>query len=288
MSDNEAESSANKSGNSASLGGMNSSEKREGIKRSAGGDIAPSSRHYRSVSMDSFMGKLNFGDESPKLPPSPGTRPGRLSPGNSIDGNSSSFSLDLGSGFWLIPNQLPVPKKEDALHFRVGAQGSDSADRSYHIVCSTNTPAGGKFRARDVIVIFPTFLFLILNFKLTQRESAGLTNQNNDEVSPLLLAEKYLFTATIMVSHASYFMLLALKETLTAEVRRLKLATRELGGDSDPPKGMVSQQLPVNHQIFQLHQQQSSQLNIPHQFQQQQPQSQQQNGNTMTKSELKQ
>ncbi|XP_039068505.1 transcription factor RF2a-like [Hibiscus syriacus] len=80
----------------------------------------------------------------------------------------------------------------------------------------------------------------------------------------------------------------ALKETLTAEVRRLKLATRELGGDSDPPKGMVSQQLPVNHQIFQLHQQQSSQLNIPHQFQQQQPQSQQQNGNTMTKSELKQ
>ncbi|XVE67075.1 hypothetical protein DITRI_Ditri08aG0130800 [Diplodiscus trichospermus] len=97
-SDNEAESSVNESGNSAPRGGMNSTEKREGVKRSAGGDIAPSGRHYRSVSMDSFMGKLNFGDESPKLPPSPGTRPGQLSPSNSIDGNSAAFSLEFGTG----------------------------------------------------------------------------------------------------------------------------------------------------------------------------------------------
>jgi hypothetical protein len=46
--------------------------------------------------MDSFMGKLNFGNESPKLPPSPGTRPGQLSPTDSIDGNA--FSLDFGNG----------------------------------------------------------------------------------------------------------------------------------------------------------------------------------------------
>ena len=48
--------------------------------------------------MDSFMGKLQFGDESPKMPPSPGTRPGQLSPNNSIDGNSNAFSLEFGNG----------------------------------------------------------------------------------------------------------------------------------------------------------------------------------------------
>ncbi|GJX94705.1 acid phosphatase/vanadium-dependent haloperoxidase-related protein [Tanacetum coccineum] len=32
------------------------SDKREGIKRSAGGDIAPTTRHYRRVSIDSAIG----------------------------------------------------------------------------------------------------------------------------------------------------------------------------------------------------------------------------------------
>lgn len=73
-------------------------EKREGVKRNAGGDIAPTTRHYRSVSMDSFMGKMNFGDESPKMPPSPGALPGQLSPSNSIDGTSNTFSLEFGNG----------------------------------------------------------------------------------------------------------------------------------------------------------------------------------------------
>lgn len=104
----------------------------------------------------------------------------------------------------------------------------------------------------------------------------------------------------------------ALNEALTAEVRRLKLATQEITSDSDPSKGMVTQQqLPINSPMFQLHQQQSSQLNM-HQLQQQhqkshsqvnfhqlqsqqppqQPQSQppppQQNGSTSTKPESNQ
>ncbi|KAL7612292.1 hypothetical protein Lser_V15G07481 [Lactuca serriola] len=72
----------------------------KGIKRSAGGDIAPTTRHYRSVSMDSFMGRMNFVDESPKLPPSPGGHIGQLSPNNSIDSNSNTntFSLEFGNG----------------------------------------------------------------------------------------------------------------------------------------------------------------------------------------------
>lgn len=97
-SDNEVESSVNESGGMQRPGLNSLTDMREGIKRSAGGDIAPTTRHFRSVSMDSFMGKLQFGDESPKLLPSPGTRPGQLSPSNSIDTNSNAFSLEFGNG----------------------------------------------------------------------------------------------------------------------------------------------------------------------------------------------
>ncbi|KAJ0009752.1 hypothetical protein Pint_34819 [Pistacia integerrima] len=95
----------------------------------------------------------------------------------------------------------------------------------------------------------------------------------------------------------------ALNEALTAEVRRLKIATQELPRDSDPSKGMVSQQVPMNSQMFQLHPQQSSQQNMHqlqqqhqqphsqvnyHQLQSQQPQAQQQNGSTTAKPETNQ
>lgn len=72
----------------------------------------------------------------------------------------------------------------------------------------------------------------------------------------------------------------ALNEALTAEVQRLKLATAELGGESQASKRLV-QQLSVNPQMYHLHHQQSTQLNI---LQQQQ----QQNGSTTTKHESNQ
>lgn len=100
-SDTEAESSANDNGGGIQRQGMDPSiDRREGMKRSAGGDIAPISRHYRSVSMDSFIGNLNFNDDLSQLqlPPSPGTRPGELSPSNSIDGNTAAFSLEFENG----------------------------------------------------------------------------------------------------------------------------------------------------------------------------------------------
>jgi hypothetical protein len=88
----------------------------------------------------------------------------------------------------------------------------------------------------------------------------------------------------------------------------LKIATAERGGDSDPSKGLVQQQLSVNPQMFmqqprpsqlnrqQLQQQQpsASQINM-HQLQQQQQQQQQssqpqpqQNGGTTLKSDSNQ
>lgn len=71
---------------------------REGIKRSAAGDIAPTTRHFRSLSVDSAFGNLNFGDESPKLPPSGGNRVGQFSPRNSVQENLGKFSLEFGNG----------------------------------------------------------------------------------------------------------------------------------------------------------------------------------------------
>lgn len=82
----------------------------------------------------------------------------------------------------------------------------------------------------------------------------------------------------------------ALNEALTAEVQRLKIATAELSGESANNK---FQQLSINPQMYQLHQQQqSTQLNMHHlqqqQQQSQQQQQQQQNGSANTKNESNQ
>ncbi|XP_071692940.1 bZIP transcription factor 29-like isoform X2 [Rutidosis leptorrhynchoides] len=98
-SDNEATSSVIGSGNNMHISRI-SSDKREGIKRSAGGDIAPTSRHYRSVSMDSVMGKMNFVDESLKLLPSLGGQIGKLSPSDPVNVNSDAFNLEFGNGMF--------------------------------------------------------------------------------------------------------------------------------------------------------------------------------------------
>lgn len=102
-SENEAESSVNEGGGRVLPQKVKTSPslEKEGSKRSAAGDPdlnVSASRHSRSISMDSFMEKMNFGDESPKLPPCPGARPGQDSYTNSLDGTSSNFSLDLANG----------------------------------------------------------------------------------------------------------------------------------------------------------------------------------------------
>ncbi|XWS40122.1 hypothetical protein CRYUN_Cryun18bG0112800 [Craigia yunnanensis] len=182
-SDNEAESSVNESGNSAPRVGMNSTEKREGIKRSAGGDIAPSGRHYRSVSMDSFMGKLNFGDESPKLPPSPGTRPGQLSPSNSIDGNSAAFSLEFGNGEFSGAELKKIMANE-----KLAEIAMTDPKRAKRILANRQSAARSKERKMRYIselehkvqTLQTEATTLSAQLTLLQRDSVGLTNQNNE------------------------------------------------------------------------------------------------------------
>ncbi|KAJ4963971.1 hypothetical protein NE237_023910 [Protea cynaroides] len=258
-SDNEVESS-----NSMSRPNANSStERKEGTKRSAGGEIAPTTRHHRSVSMDSFVGKMHsFGDESPKLPPSPGNQMVQHSHSNSMDG-TSTFSLDFGNGEFSGTELKKIMANEKLAEIAL-----TDPKRAKRILANRQSAARSKERKMRYIselehkvqTLQTEATTLSTQLTLLQRDSAGLTSQNNE----------LKFRLQTMEQHAQ--LRDALNEALTTEVQRLKLATAELGGEVHPSNCLV-QQLSPNPHIFQL---QNQQLNI-YQFQQQQQQQQQHN-----------
>ncbi|KGN43191.1 uncharacterized protein LOC101216189 [Cucumis sativus] len=267
-SDNEAESSVNESGDSAQMPGLNSSaEKREGIKRTAGGDIAPTTRHYRSVSMDSFMGKLQFGDESPKMPPTPpGVRPGQLSSNNLVDGNSAPFSLEFGNGEF-----SGAELKKIMANDKLAEIALTDPKRAKRILANRQSAARSKERKMRYIselehkvqTLQTEATTLSAQLTLLQRDSVGLTNQNNELKFRLQAMEQQAQLRD------------ALNEALTAEVQRLKLATTELNAQSHQ-NGVMSQAA-INHH--------SLQLQLQHH---QQQQHMQQNGSATTKPESNQ
>ncbi|KAK4378212.1 hypothetical protein RND71_000074 [Anisodus tanguticus] len=247
-SDNEATSSVNDSGGSN--------------KRSAVGDIAPTTRHYRSVSMDSFMGKLNFIDDSPKLPPSPGPRPGQLSPTNSLDGNSNSFSLEFGNGEFSGAELKKIMANEKLAEIAL-----TDPKRAKRILANRQSAARSKERKMRYIAelehkvqtLQTEATTLSAQLTLLQRDSAGLTSQNSELKFRLQAMEQ-------QAQLRDAFAMTALNEALTAEVQRLKIATAELNADASK-----FQQLSLNPQMFQSQQPQSNQLNM-HQLQHQQQQ----------------
>ncbi|KAG4967004.1 hypothetical protein AAZX31_12G034900 [Glycine max] len=276
-SDNEAESSVNESGDGGVRQGGN--EKREGMKRSAGGEIAPTTRHYRSVSMDSFIGKLNFDEESPKLPPSPGQRSALMSPAGGIDGNSAAFSLEFGNGEFSGPELKKIMANEKLAEIAL-----IDPKRAKRILANRQSAARSKERKMRYIselehkvqTLQTEATTLSAQLTLLQRDSAGLTNQNSELKFRLQSMEQQAKLRD------------ALNEALTAEVQRLKLATAELSGDSHG-SGCLIPQHSVNPLMFQQQQQPptASQQNI-HLQQQQQQQQQHQNGNANSNSDLKQ
>ncbi|KAL6517391.1 hypothetical protein OROMI_033092 [Orobanche minor] len=257
-SDNEATSSVNDSGRSL--------QKREGIKRNAGGDIAPTTRHYRSVSVDSFIGKMNFGDESPKMPPSPGPFPGQLSPTNSMDANSNTFSLEFGNGEFTGAELKKIMANEKLAEIALS-----DPKRAKRILANRQSAARSKERKMRYIAelehkvqtLQTEATTLSAQLTLLQRDSSGLTSQNNELKFRLQAMEQQAQLRD------------ALNEALTAEVQRLKLATAELSGDASK-----FQQLSISPQMFQLRHQQQQQANQLSMHQMQQKQS---NGNESNK-----
>ncbi|KAL8116095.1 bZIP transcription factor 29-like [Apium graveolens] len=268
-SDNEASSgSISKSGTSIQRAGISSSaERREGLKRNAVGDIAPTTRHYRSISMDSFMGKMNFGNDSPKMPPSPGAGTGQLSRSNSIDENLYTFSLEFGNGEFTGAELKKIMANE-----KLAEIASSDPKRVKRILANRQSAARSKERKiryiseleHKVQTLQTEATTLSAQLTLLQRDSAGLANQNNEL--------KFRLQSMELQAHLRD----ALNEALTSEVQRLKIAAADLSGES-----CKFQQLSLNSQIFQFrNQQQPNQLSV-HQSQQQQQQSQlQQNGCT--------
>ncbi|KAE8690653.1 putative transcription factor PosF21 [Hibiscus syriacus] len=264
-SDNEAESSVNESGNGV-RGGMNSTEKRERKKRSAAGDITPAA--------------------------SPGNRPGQLSPRNSIDGKSAAFSLEFGNGEFTEAELKKIMANEKLVEIAM-----TDPKRAKRILANRQSAARSKERKMRYIselehkvqTLQTEATTLSAQLTLLQRDSVGLTNQNNElkfVFKPWSSRHNSVMVSVIfgMPFNVLNFVMtfpkqswssicLPLNEALTAEVRRLKLATQQLGGDSNPSNRMVSEQLSVNHQMFQL--------DIS-----QQPQ--QQNGSTTSKTESNQ
>ncbi|KAF9618900.1 hypothetical protein IFM89_002895 [Coptis chinensis] len=281
-SENEAESSVNEIGSSMKLTSL--TEKREGNKRSAGGDIAPTTRHCRSVSMDSFMGGLpNFGAESPKLPPSPGTRSGQHSHSNSMDGTSTAFSLDFGNGEFNGAELKKIMANEKLAEIALA-----DPKRAKRILANRQSAARSKERKMRYIselehkvqTLQTEATTLSAQLTLLQRDSSGLTSQNHEL--------KFRLQAMEQQAHLRD----ALNEALTAEVQRLKLATAQLGGEVH--NSSFAQQLSMNPQMFQQQHQQTNKLNMfqlkPHQQQMSpQPQEQQQqNNSSVTKHESEQ
>ncbi|CAK9315942.1 unnamed protein product [Citrullus colocynthis] len=270
-SDNEAESSVNESGDNSQVPGLNSSaEKREGIKRTAGGDIAPNNRHYRSISMDSFMGKLQFGDESPKMPPTPpGIRPGQLSSNNLVDGNSTPFSLEFGNGEF-----SGAELKKIMANDKLAEIALTDPKRAKRILANRQSAARSKERKMRYIselehkvqTLQTEATTLSAQLTLLQRDSVGLTNQNNELKFRLQAMEQQAQLRD------------ALNEALTAEVQRLKLTTANINVQSHPSDGVMAQSS-MNHHGLQLQLQQQ---------QQQQQQHMQQNGSATTKPESNQ
>lgn len=239
-SDNEVESRVNGRSSSGIL-----SERREGIKRSACGDIAPTVRHCRSVSMDSYMGNLPFDDESLRLPLG-----GQLSPGNSIDGNLAKISMELNGEF----NDAEL--KKILANEKLAEIALSDPKRAKRILANRQSAARSKERKmryiseleQKVQTLQTEATTLSAQVTILQRDSAALTSQNNELKFRLQAMEQQAQLKD------------ALNEALAAEVQRLKLAAAEVNGEAQLSSRMA-QQLSINHQMFQMQHQQQNQLN---------------------------
>ncbi|XP_010436984.1 PREDICTED: transcription factor RF2a-like [Camelina sativa] len=237
-----------------------------GVKRrAAGGDIAPTTRHYRSVSVDScFMDKFSFGEESLKPPLSPGTISRKVSPTNSVDGNSgaaaAAFSIEFKNGEFTAAELKKIMAND-----KLAEMAMSDPKRVKRILANRQSAARSKERKMRYIVelehkvqtLQTEATTLSAQLTLLQRDMIGLTNQNNELKFRLQAMEQQARLRD------------ALNEALNGEVQRLKLAIGETSHNESERSKMQS----LNAEMFQ-------QLNIS-QLRQQPQQSQQNQNGTM-------
>ncbi|KAL0913872.1 hypothetical protein M5K25_017364 [Dendrobium thyrsiflorum] len=240
---NGAESSENEAESSMNEGVSRMVERKEGHKRSAVGDPAPiniAPRHCRSLSMDSFMGRLNFGEELPKPPPSPGDMPGQHSHSGSMDGISNTFSLEFGNGEFTGAEMKKIMANE-----KLAEIAMTDPKRAKRILANRQSAARSKERKMRYIselehkvqTLQTEATTLSAQLTLLQRDSAGIASQNNHLKFRLQAMEQQAQLRD------------ALNEALSAEVHRLKLSTGE------PLSASLNHQIQLKPQMLQLQQQ---------------------------------
>lgn len=238
-SDNEVESMVN--GYPISMQGTGISvERREGIKRSAPGDIPRTSRHHRSVSMDSYIGSLQFDDEF--LKPSMQNQGGQVSPGDLMDANLAKSSFALGNDDFSAAEMKKIMENE-----RLAEMLAVDPKRVKRILANRQSAARSKERKMRYIselehkvqTLQTEATTLSAQFTILQRDATGLTTQNNELKFRLQALEQQAQLKD------------ALNEALAAEVQRLKLTVAELSGEAQLSNRMLHQ-LSINKQMYQL------------------------------------
>lgn len=224
---------------------------REGIKRSAAGDIAPTTRHFRSLSVDSAFGNLNFGDESPKLPPSGGNHVGQFSPGNSVQENLGKFNLQFGNGEFSAAEVKKIMTDE-----RLAEIALSDPKRAKRVLANRQSAARSKERKlryiseleHKVQTLQTEATTLSAQLTILQKDFTELTNQNNELKFRLKAMEQQAQLRD------------ALHEALTAEVQRLKVASAELTEEGGASSCLI-QQIPTKkkHHMLQIQHHHSTQ-----------------------------
>ncbi|XP_061356508.1 bZIP transcription factor 29-like [Gastrolobium bilobum] len=250
-SDNEVESYVN--GKTTGAWGASSScseERREGVKRSSNGDIAPGARHRRSFSLDSSLENFRVEDGSPNLPPLQ-NRAGQHSPGDSVDGKTSDISMEFGNGEFSSEEIKKIMENDKLAEIAIS-----DPKRAKRILANRLSAARSKERKMRYIselehkvqTLQAETTTLSTQYTKLQMDNSELKTENNEYKLRLQALEQHSQLKD------------ALNETLDAEVRRLRCAVAELGGESLLSSRMA-QQRAINQQMLQLqHHQQPSQL----------------------------
>ncbi|XP_009598098.1 bZIP transcription factor 29-like [Nicotiana tomentosiformis] len=237
-------------------GGNNSNKKAESvskgtsIKRSADADITRSTRHFRSLSMDSAVGSFHYGDESPKLPTSLVNCPGKLSSSSSGNDNSDKINFDLGNGEFSEAEMRKIMADERLAEIVVS-----DPKRAKRILANRQSAARSKERKlcyiseleHKVQTLQTETTTLSTQVTILQKDFTELTSLNNELRFRLQAMEQQAQLRD------------ALHKALTAEVHRLKFAMGELKKEGRLPNSSRAQQMPVKPNIFQM-QRQSSEI----------------------------
>ncbi|CAL5000113.1 unnamed protein product [Urochloa decumbens] len=181
--DRDSRASGTRAGSAAESSENEAESQSTSVDRKDGGK----SRHCRSLSMDSFMGKLNFaaGDESPKLPlPSPGGGGLTRSGSGSLEGGAVAlFDMEFANGEFTESEKKKIMANE-----RLAEIALTDPKRVKRILANRQSAARSKERKMRYIqelehkvqVLQTEATTLSAQLTMLQRDSAGLATQNNE------------------------------------------------------------------------------------------------------------